>query len=807
MEIYSSYFTLRFKDTKIETEYNQLKFSHLKRFNLAFSVFLTVTNCVSLILVTTFDLQTLPTYNKIFHEQNIYTSVFTNSIALVLIFCLLKVKLSFNMHRVIAYYNAISSYFIFLFVRYYVSSLLKLDTSILHIIFFIEFFLRCMMIFLEILGFLETFFVSWVLLILIVAYLSPTVPWWQSSVFLFVFYLVFILLSVIFAYFMTREKRKSFYYDYINKRNIKWYENIFDKSSFGFFQITDRKIVFANRLMKTKLFKHEQSESRILSPSRQLNDINDLIQTEVNEKCDSYVRDLFNDIELGSFDENVYDPNTDFLDKIKDYYMKSQEVNFIFLGIKSFNLQNEETSYEILYRFYSNNDKENYEFILNDITKTREIEKKNAEFKYKALYLAKVAHEFKNPLICISELIEKCTDITSEVKTKLNSETTISNLEENLFVIDSLSKYLIILTKDLDYFSGNQIAGNNDLVITEVSLTNVLKFVSEVTKGLIIKSNKKGQVHYELRKDENLPDHIKADEIKLKQVLINLLSNAVKFTNIGRVILHANKEEGNKIKFLVEDTGSGIPSDKMATLFKPFTADVNSKNLLGTGLGLNIVHDITSKFESVIQFSSKLGEGSKFWFNLKTDYSRKISSPNKRIPKSKRECYDLCLENSMETIKLEALTLRIDYSSSAVNKYLQIEENKVTYNIIVADDDVFVRSSAIRILLKAGKKKNINLNIIEVDDGVEIISSVYQYSKTGMNIDIIVSDETMNFLNGSESWNLIKQKTKDNKIHPISFFLVTAYQTIHFTGIENVFNKPLSMDMANKILSVLDDKF
>src|SRR4051812_9503325 len=123
------------------------------------------------------------------------------------------------------------------------------------------------------------------------------------------------------------------------------------------------------------------------------------------------------------------------------------------------------------------------------------MEKKNAEFKYKALFLAKVAHEFKNPLICISELIEKSIEVFQQFQLEFqscdNSHDKINKdskgIQENLKLINSFSKFLIILTKDLDYFSGSQLEGNNQMTYDETNLDDVLDFVQDVTKGLIMK--------------------------------------------------------------------------------------------------------------------------------------------------------------------------------------------------------------------------------------------------------------------------------------------------------------------------------
>src|SRR5690606_13375170 len=78
--------------------------------------------------------------------------------------------------------------------------------------------------------------------------------------------------------------------------------------------------------------------------------------------------------------------------------------NFIFIGDAAIEVEDCEFSFEIFCRSNSKGDSSELDLLFNDVTRSKLIEKQNAEFQYKTLFLSKVAHEFKNPLICISEL-------------------------------------------------------------------------------------------------------------------------------------------------------------------------------------------------------------------------------------------------------------------------------------------------------------------------------------------------------------------------------------------------------------------
>jgi signal transduction histidine kinase len=161
----------------------------------------------------------------------------------------------------------------------------------------------------------------------------------------------------------------------------------------------------------------------------------------------------------------------------------------------------------------------------------------NAEIKYKTLFLSKVAHEFKNPLLCITELVDEIYEYYDEISESGSSKRLAgSKIKQNLQRVKSMSNYLFILIKDMDFFSMKC----NDSVITlnkgAVILQNVLTFCMEVTNTLIKKFQKENRVSFILE-HEALPNEIYIDELRLKQVLINLLSNSVKFTNNGFIKL------------------------------------------------------------------------------------------------------------------------------------------------------------------------------------------------------------------------------------------------------------------------------
>ncbi len=122
--------------------------------------------------------------------------------------------------------------------------------------------------------------------------------------------------------------------------------------------------------------------------------------------------------------------------------------------------------------------------------------------------------------------------------------------------------------------------------------------------------------------DQDVPAQVRGDERRLRQIIINLISNALKFTPKGRIALHVSnlREDGQTVtlRFRVQDSGIGIPADKLDLIFQPFAqADASTtRSYGGTGLGLAICKQLVELMGGEIQVESTLGKGSVFTFTV-----------------------------------------------------------------------------------------------------------------------------------------------------------------------------------------------
>ena len=460
------------------------------------------------------------------------------------------------------------------------------------------------------------------------------------------------------------------------------------------------------------------------------------------------------------------------------------------------------------------------EFIFNDISNIKRLEETNAELKFKTIFLSKVAHEFKNPLICISEIvneIEECGSIYT------------SDIASNLKQLKSMSDYLLLLIKDLDYFSNIQI--KKDAPSLEIELTDineVTDICQQVAGVLIIKFNKTN-VKFQIENNLDREINLFTDSMKLKQTLINLISNAIKFTHDGYVKLILSLNEDNLLKFEVNDCGIGMNKDQIENIYKPFCKGNQEENKYGSGLGLYIVTQILDQLESKLIIKSS---GTSFYFFLKINIIESIQnssyetlnldiSLNNNIIENVRLNSNLILSKEIRKqinlFQFQSINQNLDTpivggSSNTTYKEQSYElseevsetfKDKETNYYIVVDDEKITRKSCIRILNKTAESMQINIKIIEAEDGIECLYHVYKLIKKGLKLKAIISDEMMSHLNGSKSAEILKS-LKNLRSESIPFYLLTAYPDVKSEFIDYLLSKPLNKAIASNILNQID---
>ncbi len=225
----------------------------------------------------------------------------------------------------------------------------------------------------------------------------------------------------------------------------------------------------------------------------------------------------------------------------------------------------------------------------------------------KSMFLASMSHEIRTPLngiIGMADLGLMDEDLSPLQKERLDD---IKNSGETLLEI--INDILDISKIEADKLELEEI---------EFSLRDLVEKIFNTISIKALEEN--NELICDI--DNDIPDNIIGDPLRLKQILMNLLNNAVKFTEEGTVRLNIKLldsiEEQIRIEFSVEDTGIGISEDAMNQLFKTYSQAEASTTRThgGTGLGLNIAQNLVSMMGGKITAESKKGEGSTFKFTL-----------------------------------------------------------------------------------------------------------------------------------------------------------------------------------------------
>ncbi|MDB5524404.1 MAG: response regulator [Rhizobium sp.] len=213
--------------------------------------------------------------------------------------------------------------------------------------------------------------------------------------------------------------------------------------------------------------------------------------------------------------------------------------------------------------------------------------------------------------------------LTHELRTPLNAVLGYAQLlERDEGVPDSKRAAIRVIKRSADHLSGlidglldiSKIeAGRLQVYSNEISLFD---FLDQITGMIRPQAEAKG-LDFQLVRDPALPQYVRTDERRLRQILVNLLSNAVKYTSQGTVTLDIHYR--NQVAtFTVSDTGSGIPEQDLPVIFEPFQRGSGDQSKLapGLGLGLTITRLLTQTLGGEITVESRLGEGTEFKVRL-----------------------------------------------------------------------------------------------------------------------------------------------------------------------------------------------
>lgn len=361
-------------------------------------------------------------------------------------------------------------------------------------------------------------------------------------------------------------------------------------------------------------------------------------------------------------------------------------------------------------------------------------------------FLSNMSHEIRTPMNAIIGITDMMLD---EIKEPPH--------DENIQIIKKSADHLLVIINDILDISKIE-SGKIDIESINFNLHDQIK---QLVNTLKYKASNKG-ILFSYFIQENIPENLFGDPVRLHQILVNILGNALKFTEMGEVKLEVNFEPKTdnevEIQFKIIDTGIGIAKENQAKIFESFAQE--GKNITrrfgGTGLGLSISKHLTQLLNGQISLESEKNKGSIFTIKIPFKLA-------KILPQFQQSVFEVKdLKNA---------------------KILIVEDNKM--NQIVTNQ-----------LLKKW-----NSTTQSAYNGHEALDRL-----TEENFDLILMDLQMPVMDGYETTKKIKEQKKWNKI-PIIALTADAFPEIKKqaleVGMDEFITKPFNQEELYQKISKL----
>ena len=234
-----------------------------------------------------------------------------------------------------------------------------------------------------------------------------------------------------------------------------------------------------------------------------------------------------------------------------------------------------------------------------------------AAAKAKAQFMANMSHEIRTPLNGVIGLLRMIADSPLSSQQKALLETAQSSGVHLLGIVNDILDFSKIEAGEMQLYE--------EPINLKQEIKSLLKTFSIVTgeKNITLSHNF----------DSNFPKYIKADSLRIRQIITNVISNSIKFTESGEIKVEVTLEPNKQYQIKITDTGIGMTEDQLSKVFGAFSqADSSTtRNYGGTGLGLTITDNLVKLMNGKISIESQYGKGTSFTIQLPLNESEALN--------------------------------------------------------------------------------------------------------------------------------------------------------------------------------------
>jgi len=354
--------------------------------------------------------------------------------------------------------------------------------------------------------------------------------------------------------------------------------------------------------------------------------------------------------------------------------------------------------------------------------------------KAKSEFLANMSHEIRTPMTAILGY----TDILVEQHQEENRSTEI------LEIVQRNGEFLLQIINDILDVSKIE-AGEMSVEKIE---SRPQELISEIISLMSLRAQEKN-IQLEVEHENAIPELIRTDPFRLRQILTNLINNAIKFTSEGSVKLQVSYEanlsdsndnsspEPGQILFKVVDTGIGMTEEQLENLYKPFTQadESTTRKYGGTGLGLTISKRLANMLGGDLTATSTYGAGTTFTLSLETENF------------TPEELFDITTDNPQEESESAEKTIQPGGST-----FSACTETTPSIRLLLAEDGKDNQRLISFILKKAGMQVKV------VENGQEAFELAMEQFQAGEPFDAILMDMQMPILDGYDATRQLREQ-------------------------------------------------